>query len=472
MRHLVKTYLTKFQWSPQPAAAALVQELLDEFLRRCPDAAKFADRLHRETGTRIVDWIAAITAYDSPEMRRRLENANFRIAQDESTDETRTWIHSAGLFPRIQTVAEPSNIFLWMEVESIADFAFAHELTPGEDWDTNPTSNWRAIPFLECDEGTLFVVERHGTQVVDPSVSKFEIDDRRADRVLWVQEWFRLRARRFGEDAAGGFKFTDELVRAALKELRDRDRAADLFFAAEREYWMSRNRAAQIQYARQQKLGLGWANHDHHTYRSSREHFADLIAVFEKLGLVCRERFYAGREAGWGAQVMEQPNAGIVVFADVDLSPDEVAGDFAHEKLPPRKELGTVGLWCALHGESFLEAGMHHLECQFDFNAAREQLRACGINTMKPFTDLPHLKQAFTEGEVWPVDPRKIEALLAAGSITPDHAEKFRREGAIGSHLEILQRDDGYKGFNQTGINEIILATDPRKTHTTSAISA
>ena len=87
-----------------------------------------------------------------------------------------------------------------------------------------------------------------------------------------------------------------------MKAISDlgRDLTCDLFFAAEREYWQRKNRAAQVQKARQDKLGLGWANHDHHTYRSSREHFADLIAVHEKLGLVCRERFYAGKEAGWG----------------------------------------------------------------------------------------------------------------------------------------------------------------------------
>src|SRR3712207_6265746 len=91
------------------------------------------------------------------------------------------------------------------------------------------------------------------------------------------------------------------------------DRTCELFFAAEREYWQRRNRAAQVQKARQDRLGLGWANHDHHTYRSSREHFAPLIAVLEKLGFQCRERFYAGHDAGWGAQVIEQPVAGITI---------------------------------------------------------------------------------------------------------------------------------------------------------------
>ena len=53
-------------------------------------------------------------------------------------------------------------------------------------------------------------------------------------------------------------------------------------------------------------------------------------------------------------------------------------GDFAHQPLPARNSLGTVGLWCLLHGEAFLEAGMHHLECQFDFDAVRRQLQDCG----------------------------------------------------------------------------------------------
>ena len=226
---------------------------------------------------------------------------------------------------------------------------------------------------------------------------------------------------------------------------------------------MSRNRAGRVQYERQNRLGLGWANHDHHTYRSSRAAFPHLIAMLERMGFHCRERFYAGREAGWGAQVIEQPQARITIFADVDLSPEEVAGDFAHQPLPEREQLGTVGLWCELHGEAFLEAGMHHLECQFDFDAARTQLAAAGVESMAPFTDFPHLRQAFTKGEIWPVDPQRIERLLKQRRITPEQADRFRREGALGSHLEILERNDGYKGFNQTGISEIITRTDPRR---------
>jgi hypothetical protein len=36
------------------------------------------------------------------------------------------------------------------------------------------------------------------------------------------------------------------------------------------------------------------------------------------------------------------------------------------------------------------------------------------------------------------------------------------KHGALGSHLETLERNDAYKGFNQTGISQIIRQTDPR----------
>ena len=108
------------------------------------------------------------------------------------------------------------------------------------------------------------------------------------------------------------------------------------------------------------------------------------------------------------------------------LAPEEIEQDFAHEPLPPRPALGTVGLWCALHGEAFLAAGMHHLECQFDFEHARTQLAKQGVGTMKPFTDLPYLRQAFTEGQRWPVSESAIETALAARWITAEQAQAFR----------------------------------------------
>ena len=182
----------------------------------------------------------------------------------------------------------------------------------------------------------------------------------------------------------------------------------------------------------------------------------------DKLGFDRRERYYAGAQAGWGAQILEQPVEGIVVFADLDLLPEETEIDFSRQPLPSARRLGTVGLWVALHGESFLEAGMHHLEARFDFALVREQLRSHKIAGMPPFSDFDFLKQAFTEGERWPVRRERLAKLLAAGLITPEQYERFVAEGAIGSHLETLQRRGGFKGFNQHSVSAIIAATDPR----------
>jgi hypothetical protein len=115
-----------------------------------------------------------------------------------------------------------------------------------------------------------------------------------------------------------------------------------------------------------------------------------------------------------------------------------------------------------LHGDSFLQAGMHHLEARFDFVRLREQLAGEGVNTMKPFSDFAFLKQAFTEGERWPVRPERVAALRRSGLITPEQADGFTKDGALGSHLENLQRKGGFKGFNQKAVSAIIAATDPR----------
>ncbi|MBN8900783.1 MAG: hypothetical protein J0H57_07075, partial [Rhodospirillales bacterium] len=74
----------------------------------------------------------------------------------------------------------------------------------------------------------------------------------------------------------------------------------------------------------------------------------------------------------------------------------------------------------------------------------------------------PFLRQAFTAGERWAVSPARADRALAAGWITEEQRDKFVREGAIGSHLENLQRREGYKGFNQQAVSAIIAATDPR----------
>ena len=445
--------LTAFQWERQPAAEQLVRDLVNDFLARNRWAAAFAERLYREAGVRFVDMVDHIAIPGCQDLPARLIDAGFR--GETIYEGGQSYTHAGGMFPTV-IVDEGERVRLAIKVESVADFAAANDipLLSAE----LPLSVFRKT-FVPSDneDAELWAVERHGTRVF------WSVNQTRDERILRAKhaERFRTRRRRF-ESEADGFSRALELIDASIGELGV-DQTCDLFFAAEREYWMKRNTAARVQKARQDRLGIGWANHDHHTYRSSREHFKSLVGVWEKLGLVCRERFYAGKEAGWGAQVMEQPVTGIITFNDVDLSPEELMGDFSHDGLAPREKLGTVGLWCALHGEAFNQAGMHHLEAQFDFDALRDQLAAEGVETMKPFTDFPFLRQAFTKGERWAVDESRIQRALAARYITPDQARQFRDQGALGSHLENLERNEGFKGFNQTGVSEIIAETDPRR---------
>lgn len=74
----------------------------------------------------------------------------------------------------------------------------------------------------------------------------------------------------------------------------------------------------------------------------------------------------------------------------------EAEGDFAHQGLAPRQELGTVGLWCALHGESMLSAGLHHLAGRFDFDAVTAALAERGVPMMHPFSEFAYLRLSDT----------------------------------------------------------------------------
>lgn len=454
----------EFNWQPQPQAQALVNELVAAFLSACPGAADLAKRLKHDTGTRFADWIDYIQAPRSASLRTRLAEVGFTRRPIPGAPEA--YIHDGAMFPLIVLDAAPETCVA-IKVDSVVDFLAAWHITDEHPVEGEPLAAMRRAPVFKSDDAELWVVERHGYRGF--AVPKADPDQ--AMLVLRHLEAFRRRTRNWDDDEVG-FDHVETLVNAAVIDIGV-DYACDIFFAAEREYWQRRNRAAQVQKARQDKLGLGWANHDHHTYRSSRQCFKRLIGLLEKLGFKCRERFYAGQEAGWGAQVLEQSRANITIFADVDLSPEEIQGDFAHMGLAARKELGTVGLWCGLHGEAMLQAGMHHLECQFDHDSLVDQLEAAHIKTMDPFTDFPFLKQAFTEGERWPVADKRIQRLVDQGLITAAQAHWFRMQGgALGSHLENLERNDGYKGFNQHGVSKIIAKTDPRKQVPGSAAAA
>jgi hypothetical protein len=448
----------QFDWPLANDAEALLRRYINSFLAQNSFARQLADRMRDETGTDFFEWVDHIVV--SPSEKPALLEAGFLLDnEDETPDGEAALENPRATLPRVMLrpgeTQNPSVIAL--RPEFVADFIAAHNLSSeieGESY-----SRYRRAVVSKENGTRLEAVERHAYRGFVPA----PLDFNQLRAIIKAKELWQTRRRLFPDDAEG-FGTANKILDQSI-ELVGHDLSCEFFFASERSYWENRNRAAQIQKRRQDQLGLGWGNHDHHTFRCSREHFVDLIEFLLKLGFQKRERYYAGSEAGWGAQISEQPVVGIVVFADVDLMPEETQIDFSTQKLPPAPRLGTVGLWVGLHGESFLQAGMHHLEARFDFSLLRDQLKGCGINTMKAFSDFEFLRQAFTEGERWQVRRERVQRLLSDKLITQQQFDSFIKDGAIGSHLENLQRHGGFKGFNQKSVSVVIAATDPRKSH-------
>jgi hypothetical protein len=432
-----------FDWSPQPGAEAVVARLVDDATSSNTLVHDLADRLVAETSTRLPDWLdhigGAVTA---------VELADVGFVEGYGTTYG-VWRHPAAQLPAVV----PGPPVVALRVDDVAAFAVAHG--GSEPVAGTPFAGLRTVSIGDGSTLVLGVERRSWSSGLVPA----ELSDDQLVAAVRARQLWSERPRSYGLVAG----LRDARRRAEeMVGLVGVDLAASYVMEMERSFWQRRNTAGGLQHTRQDRLGLGWGNNDHHTFRCSRPGFRGLLDVLDVLGFSMRERFYAGDDAGWGAQVLEQQGAGIVVFADVDLAPDEVAVDFASADLPPLPGLGTVGLWCALHGESLLAAGMHHLEGQFDFDLLHADLAALGVGHMRAFSDLPHLRQAFTEPERWPVAPDRLAALVDSGELPAEKAEEFAATGAAGSHLENLARGGGFKGFNQANVSVTMRATDPR----------
>jgi hypothetical protein len=448
-----------FEWQRHPEAEVFVASQADELVSAMPSVRAFAQTLAKRTGSRLADWLDFLVLANGDHTRGRLADLGFEPEEVPVGPGETAYSHPGAIFPRIllrdgTTAAPGRTIGAGIQVEDISHFLMANRLAV-------PIEGTLLSPFRRAtiwhEYGlTLLAVERRGHSGFVPTT----LPPDHPERYLSALERWATRPRLF-DDRRAGMEHTLVLARSMVTDMGV-DTAAWIAFAAERSYWQRRNRAGQVQKACQDSLGLGWANHDHHTFRSSRDVFPLLIEILETFGFQPRERFYAGAEAGWGAQVMEQPVCRFAVFADVDLSSEEVQGDFAHSALPARQELDTVGLWCELHGESMLAAGMHHLAGRLDFDVATANLADWGIDMMRPFSDFSYLRQAFTKGERWTVDQDRLDRLTARGQIDESQRAQFIENRALGSHLENIQRGEGFKGFNQQTVSDIIRRTDPR----------
>lgn len=445
---------SSFSWECQPKAEALVVKILDDCKRGNPFIEQFEEDLLKHTSTRLFDWLDHVAVGSSSSIESNLDDAGFK--SDLAAPTYRVFHHPGAQLPKVVVKDGGKPVSgIAVKVDSIADFLMVRGMSG---WiEGKPFGAFRQCLISTENDISLWAIESRGGNTLEPAFP----ESGHAEKYLAACEIWQTRPRDL-EDEEEAMSQTIGLCEEMIAMLGV-DLAAWAALECERKYWQAKNTAAQIQKNRQDRLGMGWANHDHHTFRSSRKSFFKLVRLFEMLGFHCRERFYAGEEAGWGAQVMENSRCGLTLFLDLDLSPEELQIDFAHHPLPDLGRLGTVGLWCSLHGDSILRGGMHHLEAQFMFDNLVHDMQDHGVTMMDPFSNFPYLKQAFTHGEIWPVDPRRVTKLVERGLISYEEADKFLKYGAVGSHLENLQRREGYKGFNQKNVSTIIKKTDPRK---------
>ncbi|MBN1551780.1 hypothetical protein JW979_09940 [bacterium] len=441
-------------WQIYSDAESYLRKWLLDSLRSNRQLETLAESIEIRTAAAFFDWIDHFSVGPHSPRIRDLENLGFSSVMNDDTATTLRNTEST-LPPVLILDGKPDEwTGLAIRVDAVSNFLMANSLSvPIEG---SIAHCYRRSFLLNESDLSVWIVERRGYGGFDVN-SSAEINP----KTLWeaIETW-KTRPRQIADSDRG--------VNAALtladefSEVLGKHMAAWVVITCEVERWMTRNRAGSRQHHLNQMFGLGFANIDHVTFRSSRKYFPFLIKLFEKLGFESRERFYAGDQAGWGAQVMEDPVMGKALFLDVDLNPDEIDMDFLSETFDERNVCGTVGLWCELHGDSILDAGLHHVALRMRFNDAMGLLAAEGIPSMAPFSLFPYLKQVFTFGEMWSVPESRITALTTQGIIHAGQEKRFKVSGAVGSHLEIIQRRGGFKGFNQTTVSNIIRDTDPR----------
>ncbi len=429
-------------WEVQPDAEATLREFVDAALARNKAAGDYAGSLLDGCAIRMRDIIDYVETTDG-ELRSRLTQNGWH----ENDGILR---HAEGYFPEF--VAGDRDV-VWFRAENIEAFAKA----TGLDLEIEGLRHGPIRRAIAFDGSPAFgVVQRSGH-------IGFDVPNTPDETIRLARlhgQAFGARRRQFA-DVSEGLDHTQELVSAAVSDLGPHW-ACDVWLRAERAYWMSRCDAGRHQWRRQLSVGVGWANIDHHTYDGSREHFRKTVEILETLGYELREMLYAGELAGWGSQVLEQPALKSTIFADVDLAPEELTIDFAHEPLPPLDKHRRAGVLSILHGESILEAGLNHVAALYDQERLRSQLADSGVSMMPPFSDFDHLYQELTLGERVPVDPVRVDRLEREGHLPKDEAEDIRLNGAIATHLENIERNFGYKGFNKAGIDGVLRKLDPR----------
>ena len=197
------------------------------------------------------------------------------------------------------------------------------------------------------------------------------------------------RRRRFDDDEEG-MASTEAMLEKVIELAGSTDLACHLIFECERDVLAiaQPRRPASRRAARPARPGLGQSRPPHISL------FAPLLPanhddMFKRLGFELRERSTPAPMPA-GARRSSSIPSPESSYSPISISRPRKPPRISPIRLSRPAAPGTVGLWVALHGESILEAGMHHLKAQYDFDALKDGLKAeAAIETMTPFSDFP-----------------------------------------------------------------------------------
>ena len=404
-------------------AGAFIAAIVEHALSRMPAARALGDVLLEKCGVRLCDLIDHIALPDHA----------IPAALGWREDSAGVW-RQRGL----PDLVRAPRLTLALCVEDLD--RFLSHLDIGTQAEVDLFGASRRARLLTHEETWLAAVERNGR--VD--YAKRHVPQWRAQHARLHQQTFRTRRRSF-RTADSGLSETLRLVLAAVSDL-GAAWACDLFLRAEREYWQRRCTAGCLQSRRQESAGIGWSNIDHYGYVASRQHVAQTIDLFVALGFEPSDVISSG---DWASQLLRHVTLDACVAVDADLGPRERPEDIGKSPVKPLIWHGPAGLWSALHGEGLLEGGLHRLACRFDRTAIARILRADAVDLLAPTSSRAAFFQQHTAAEVQPVDPKRVARLERAEFLSADEARLFAHEGALGSQMVIVERNDGFTGHDQ-----------------------
>jgi len=441
----------RFRWRSYPHVQTFLEQRLSDFLAPVQRRQLSSDPLWetvvlRDTadacGLRFFDLLDYLRLAVPADAKALLEKQGF-TPREKIHGMGRLYRHEGALFPflileEVQTEKASAVLELAIKVEDLELLqkrkGYPASLREGRE------PSLRSISLSDQRGYALTFVERRGNSGFEKRDGEKE-SSKKVEEVEFLFGKFRDTKIRCLEDPEEAFKKTFEIVEKAII-LVGKERAAYEWVQAEVRYWEQRNKAATVQGKLQRELGLGWLNKDHITYRNSKKNFPKTIKVLSLLGFEKRERLHAEE---FTAQILENPVLGVAAFVDVDP-----AG---------KKELGTVGLWVKIHGESLLSAGLHHMAARYDFVKVQGVLKKHGVSFRPPFSYFDDLKQVFTEGERSVIPEAHARRLLAERVITEPQFREYVTKGAVYTHLEDIQRGNGFKGFNQQSVDKTLRDT-------------